>query len=221
MHHTTLWKYITKHLEDTLQCLTDRAIQHSEVERDEFNISLQVLIQNDPEILVMVDETHKDKNAAKRRRGCAKKNGGGFHVDQWFKHVICYTMIGFVNINGFVEEACKTYLRNEISYKCAAGTVTRDIFENWVKTHLCQILGHHCKGETRSVVILDNATTHTSNKVLRMIEDTKAEIIYTAPFSPYLNLFGTKQAGKFSKETQEEVPPMGQRPSYSSTNIYV
>ena len=79
-------------------------------------------------MLIMVDETHKDRNAARRRRGYGKRNDGGLNDDKWFKDCVCYTLIGVADINGFVDCACKTYDRRELSKEGAAGTVTREVF---------------------------------------------------------------------------------------------
>ena len=48
-------------------------------------------------------------------------------------------------------------------------------------------LGNYERREPMSVVLLDNASTHNSDKVVQLIESTGAMIQYTAPFSPDLN----------------------------------
>ena len=68
IHHTTLWRYITENLNYSLQCLNEKALQQSEVARDDFKRNLHRSLQDRPEMLVMVDQTHKDRNAARRRR---------------------------------------------------------------------------------------------------------------------------------------------------------
>ena len=74
-----------------------------------------------------------------------------------------------------------------MSNEGAAGTVNRDIFEWWVENKLCPVLGEYTKGESRSVVILDNASTHMSQKVIELISTINARVVFTAPFSPDLN----------------------------------
>ena len=88
------------------------------------------MLQDKPEMLVMVNETHKDKNVARRRRGYGKRNSGGLKIDEWFKNAVCYTLIGVADIDRLIYGACQTYLRNKISNKGAAGTVTKQVFEN-------------------------------------------------------------------------------------------
>ena len=49
------------------------------------------------------------------------------------------------------------------------------------------ILGDYSKGQNRSVVMIDNASTHMMRRVVDMIEEKGAKIIYSAPFSLDLN----------------------------------
>ena len=98
-----------------------------------------------------------------------------------------YTLIAAADINGFIEPCCETVDRNEISAEGAAGTVDREYFTNWVKEKLCPVLGNYERGEPRSVVVLDNASTHMSDEVINSIQATGAYVIYSPPFSPDLN----------------------------------
>ena len=185
--HNTLWRYITKHLGFSLQTLTKFAAQQCEATRLQFKNVLELTICDRPDLLVMVDETHQDRNAARRRRGYGKRNGGGIKLKRWFKSVARYTLIAVADINGFIDFGCKTYLREDTSSEGAAGTVTQEMFGEWVEEHLCPILGDYSKGQPRSVVMLDNASTHMSEKVRQLIESKGAVLLYTAPFLPDLN----------------------------------
>ena len=61
-------------------------------------------------------------------------------------------------------------------------------FINWVREKLVPELGEYKKNQPRSVVILDNASTHHDDEVVRLIEGVaKAKILYTARYSPDLN----------------------------------
>ena len=43
-------------------------------------------------------------------------------------------MIGVTDVNGFIPSACNTHLRDDIHIKeGAAGTVTSEVFEDWVE----------------------------------------------------------------------------------------
>ena len=66
-------------------------------------------------------------------------------------------------------------------------TVDGSAFEFWAESHLCPILGNFSKGEARSIVVMDNASTHMSEKVGDLIRSTGAYLLYTAPYSPDLN----------------------------------
>lgn len=122
-------------------------MHQSEVAREDFKHSLQLNLQDRPEMLVMVNETHKDRNAPRRRQGYGSRNAGGLKVDPCFKNTVCYTLIGVVDINGFVDIACNTYLRDDLSDEGAASMVTREVFESWVEYYLCPVLGDYAKGE--------------------------------------------------------------------------
>ena len=105
----------------------------------------------------------------------------------WFDNVARYTLIAAADINGFIPSACHTVRRDEISDEGAAGTVDGEYFLYWVKEYLCPVLGSYELGEARSVVLMDNASTHMSDDIEAAIAATGAILIYGAPFSPHLN----------------------------------
>ena len=185
--HCTVWKHIATYLGFSLQSLTEHAAQQCEMTRNHFKYVLEITIHNNPELLVMVDETHRDRNAARRRRGYGKRNSGGLKLKRWFKTIARCAMIGVADANGFIDSACETYIRQDLSDEGAAGRVTREIFEQWVEEKLCPVLGNYSIGEPRSAVMLDNASTHMSEKVVRLIEGKGAVMLFAAPFSPDLN----------------------------------
>ena len=90
---------------------------------------MEIYLQSRPERLVTIDETHKDRNAARRRRGWGRKgNAGGVTVKAWFENAARYTLIAAADVNGFIPAACHTVLRDELSDEGAAGTVDGDYF---------------------------------------------------------------------------------------------
>ena len=184
---STIWKYARKYLGYTMQSLSERSNNICELARSAFATSLRILLNGNPEMLVMVDETHKDRNASRRRRGWTRRNGGGLVLNSWYRYEVRYTLIAAADINGFIESACVTVDRDEISAEGAAGTVNKAFFTHWVKEYLCPSLGNFARGEPRSVVLLDNASTHMSDEVVDLIRGTGAQIIYSAPYSPDLN----------------------------------
>ena len=42
-------------------------------------------------------------------------------------------MIGVADVNDFIDIACETYLRDEISDEGTTGMLTREIFEQWIE----------------------------------------------------------------------------------------
>ena len=203
---STIWRYLTRYLNLSLKILRKCAEQQCTVEQDMFKEALQILLQDDPERLILIDETHKDRNAARRNKGWGRRNTRGAEtiLTEWYKCSVRYTLIAAADINGFIECACDTVRRDVIDDKRAStdtvnpieldepvtgasGTVDRDYFVQWVCEKLCPVLGNYERGESRSVVVLDNASIHHSDEVIDLIHATGAVIIYSAPYSPHLN----------------------------------
>ena len=105
----------------------------------------------------------------------------------WFESVTRYTLLAAADVNGFISSACHTVLRDEISDEGAAGTVDGDYFFYWIKEYSCPVLGNYALGEERSVVLMDDASTHMSDDIEESIEATGEILVYGAPFSPHLN----------------------------------
>ena len=149
---------------------------------------MEIYIQSQPERLITIDETHKDRNAGRRRRGWGHRGKtGGEIVHAWFQNVARYTLIAAADINGFIPAACHTVLRDEISDEGAAGTVDGEYFLHWVEEYLSPVLRSYELGEARSVVLMDNASTHMCDEIEDAIAKTGAILIYGAPYSPHLN----------------------------------
>ena len=76
-----------------LQVCYEIAMQRDEIERARYKAALSALVQNVDQ-LVFVDETHKDRNSAQRRRGWGRRNyRGGFSLRRWFRLNVQYTLI--------------------------------------------------------------------------------------------------------------------------------
>ena len=120
-------------------------------------------------------------------KGGSRRNCDSMVSHEWFQNVVRYTLIGAADINGFIVSACHTVLRDQISEEGAAGTVDGDYFLYWIRTYLCPVLGRFEYGEARSVVYMDNASTHMSDEVEAVIRSTGAVLIYGPPYSPHLN----------------------------------
>ena len=98
-----------------------------------------------------------------------------------------YTLIAAMDINGFIPTTLDIVRRDEISEEGAAGTVDSAYFEGWVENFLVPTLGRYELGEKRSIVVMDNATTHMNDRVRQLIHGAGAYLLYTAPYSPDLN----------------------------------
>ena len=155
----TIWRYMTNNLGYSLRVLSEVSKKRNEMEEIRFLNTLSINLQEHPERLVLIDETHKDRNAARRRRGWRKVNSD-VESNEWYRHCVRYTLIAAADINGFITSACHTVDREEISAEGAAGTVDADYFLWWVENRLCPVLGNCEFGEPRSIVMMDNASTH-------------------------------------------------------------
>ena len=187
LHYTTIWNYITKKIGYSLQSISTSAKQQCKEYQDQFLFALHQQLQGDPTRLITIDETHKDRNASRRRRGWAKRNSGGVKLKEWYTNVVRYTLIAAADIHGFITSACHTVLRDEILEEGAAGTVDADYFLYWVREYLVPVLGRFEYGEPRSVVSMDNASTHMSIEVENEIRKAGAVLIYSPSYSPELN----------------------------------
>ena len=182
----TIWRTLTEKLNYSMQVCYHSAAQRNEGQRRLYMQALDILVKSADQ-LVFIDETHKDKNASRRRKAWGKRNSGGIALRRWFTQTIRYTMIAALDINGFIPSSIELVRRDQISSEGAAGTVDSSHFESWVENHLCPVLGNYVNGEPRSIVVMDNASTHMHGRVEEMVRATGAILVYTAPFSPDLN----------------------------------
>jgi transposase len=173
----------------TLQVCIFNARQRNEAERDRYRHRLGFWLKK-PEMAIFVDETHRSANASRRRRAWAKR-GAPRMCDLFFEEDFRkrYTLIGACDCNGFVEEACTIVERerDKNDRDPSRGTVDHERFEDYIEFDLCPLLGNYSRREARSIVILDNASIHNSDRVRQLILSRGAKLIFTAPYSPDLN----------------------------------
>ena len=100
-----------------------------------------------------------------------------------------YTLIGAIDIKGWVKEACEVVWakKNDRDTEPTRGTVDADRFVSYVEETLVPVLGRYDEQESRSVVVMDNASIHKDVRITALIEGAGARIIWTAPYSPWLN----------------------------------
>lgn len=145
-----------------------------------------------PEMAVFIDETYKGRNDARRMRRWGRKGRKASYRHPFSfegSHDRRYSLLAAADINGFIIEACETVYAKSSSTDAdpTRGTIDAERFELWVEEFLCPTLGRFDLQEPRSLVILDNASTHHTVRVRELIRATGAEILYTAPYSPDLN----------------------------------
>ena len=185
---STISTLLRKRLGYSLRVITAKAVQRDEERRLEYR--LQLAMYGRPEVFIFIDETHKDRNASRRRLAWGKRG-----EDNEISELFCpggetrYSLLAAADIHGFVEGACEIVQRSsgDADTDETHGTVDADRFVSYVENILVPCLGRHDLLEPRSVVVLDNATLHDDDRVVRLIEAAGARIIYTAPYSPDLN----------------------------------
>ena len=154
VHYSTIRQCLVEKIGYSMKVLLTVARQQCKTNEIRYLQALEILLQSCPERMVTIDETHKGRNAARRRRGWGKKgNTDGAVMKEWFESCARYTLLAAADINGFIPVAYNTVIRDEISDEGSAGTVDGEYFLYWVKNYLCPILGSYKLGESRLVVL--------------------------------------------------------------------
>jgi transposase len=179
--HNTIWRRLHD-LGYSLQVAVQRARQAQVAEQHSFYWRLSNFV-SDARQIILIDETHRSKNAARRRRAWSLRGQTPVVYSEFEENFRKrYTMIGAANINAFIPSACEIVEREE-----EGGTVNAERFSQYMAECIVPILGNYARGEPNSVVILDNATIHLHDEVRNLIEGAGAVLILTAPYSPHLN----------------------------------
>mmetsp|Transcript_18039 Transcript_18039/g.44576 ORF Transcript_18039/g.44576 Transcript_18039/m.44576 type:complete len:454 (+) Transcript_18039:204-1565(+) len=205
---STLWTEMHR-LGYTLQAAVYKAKQRSEEQRELYRARLRTFLPR-PEMALFIDETHKSANASRRPRVWSKR-GQPRSIDAYFEEEFRrrYTLIGACDIKGFVPHACKIVERerDKTDRDPERGTVDSERFEKYLVDCVLPVLGDCSRQEPRSLVIMDNASIHCSDRVRQLIESVGACLIYTAPYSPDLNpiewMFSVYKAGLKRRMSQQ------------------
>ena len=184
---SSIHRCITRDLNYSLKILSMKAKQADFLERATYRKALSSA--DDPSMFVFVDECSVSAEDGRKRRGRGKR---GAPVQ---KHEIfigddqaTYTLLGAVDINGFVTNACDVVFRRAAnSTNMQRGTIDSERFVQWTVDRLVPTLGNYLLGEPRSVVVLDNVSIHKDPRVLAAIEAAGAIVIWCARYSPDLN----------------------------------
>ena len=187
---SSVYRCLYHRLNYRLLAVQEIAKQRNEEDRELFKAALADVLEH-PNMLVLVDETHKDKNASRKKRAWGRR-GENLELSRWFQDTVRYTLIGVADFDGFISEACCLVRRDnsEAEFTTAegsAGTVMQERFLQFVKDDLCPILGRFELCEKRSIVLMDNASVHMLPEVKEAIHAKGAYFMYTAPYSPDLN----------------------------------
>lgn len=121
--------------------------------------------------LVYVDESGCDKRIGFRRTGwsplgVAPRQVSQFHRDERYQILPAYTQDGILMTRVF------------------RGSTDAAVFEDFVDELLC-----HCRRwpEPKSVLVMDNASFHHSERISQMCADAGVKLVYLPPYSPDLN----------------------------------
>jgi hypothetical protein len=189
-HYSVIWDKLRNQVGYSLQVVSDKAAEMDVEERESYMEAVKAAVIR-PEMLVYIDETHKDRSSSRRRRWWSRRGRTPVRTSRFDLDVrMRYTLLAACDINGFINEACDLVRRGSTQQEQAnpfIGTIDTERLEMWIEERLCPVLGDYSLGEARSIVILDNATIHHSERVRELITATGATTIYTAPYSPDLN----------------------------------
>ena len=170
VHISTICRTVHR-LGFTRKRLQHIALQRIEEQRVQYMAEISIF---DPNMLVWVDETGFRLRNSVRAYGYSLR---GMRASDYQMRVgqKSINAIGIMSLEG-VEDV---YLSEE--------TVNSDIFEDFVRTTLLQILMPFNGINSHSVVVMDNCSVHHLERVTEMISSIGALIRFLPPYSPDLN----------------------------------
>lgn len=128
----------------------------------------------DRNMLVFVDETGSDRRDAMRKFGYSLR-GQRCVAKRLLVRGERVSAIAALSVTGVLD------------FKIVRGTTNGDIFLEFIEKellpHLMPFDGQNCN----SIVVMDNASIHHSEKVIELIASVGALLIYLPPYSPDLN----------------------------------
>jgi hypothetical protein len=188
---TIVWDKIREELKYSLQRVSEKALEQDEFERLDYQLALEAAVES-PDQLVFIDESQKGRNASRRLRWWSPRGRSPVRTEAFdYEPKKRYTLLAACDVNGFIEEACDIVLRGNSTQEEMAnptiGTVGTERVELWIEECLVPILGDYSRGEPRSIVVMDNATVHHSQKIQDLVRSTGAILLYLSPYSPDFN----------------------------------
>ena len=142
------------------------------------------LVLKTPEMALCIDETQKDRKAARRKRGWSPK-GIEIVYNEPFNTDIRYTMIGAADCYGFISHMCETIM-HEVNGKVESDPVDGLRFVQYFREYIYPLLGNAANRERHSVVIMDNCSIHNMPEIANMIREKGAILLHSAPYAPDL-----------------------------------
>lgn len=146
----------------------------------------------DVNMALFIDETHKDRVAARRKYGWSKKGVKINHYEPFdTSDKLNYTMIGAADCFGFVADMCEIIDRNDLEDEEQEVDLTAQTpkgvnsarFKRYVIERVIPRLGNFLLKEKHSVVIWDNCSIHMDPELERLIRQAGAILIYSAPYA--------------------------------------
>ena len=80
VHHSVDNAWV-ENLDYSMKVLHTVAAQKCEKNENRFLQAMELYLQSCPDRLITIDETQRDRNAARRRRGWGKKGNDGIHLN--------------------------------------------------------------------------------------------------------------------------------------------
>ena len=160
-----------------------KACQAIEALKSMFIANMRLVLKT-PEMALFVDETQKDRKAARRKRGWSLR-GIEIVFNESFNTDIRYTMIGAADCYGFVPHMCETIM-HEVNGKVESDPVDGLRFVQYFREYIYPLIGNAANRERHSVVIMDNCTIHNMPDIFAMIREKGAILLHSAPYAPDL-----------------------------------
>jgi hypothetical protein len=177
---------ITRDLKYTVKLLSMKAVQADALERAVYKKALSTV--NNPAMFIFLDESAVSNDDTRRRRGRGPRGKPVFQYDIFTgDNQSSFSLLGAVDVNGFVVDACECVFRRRNENNLMTGTVDTERFLQWVVEFLIPTLGNFQQGDARSVVVMDNAPIHKDPRIQAAIEAAGAIVVWCARYSPDLN----------------------------------
>jgi hypothetical protein len=156
----------------TRQVIQHIAIQQSDELRAKFMAEVSLY---DPSMLLWLDETGCDRRNSTRKKAYSIR-GITPRDHRILVRGVRYSVVPVVSVDGIHD------------IHIIEGTMNGERFEDFLRTTVLPILQPFNWTNTRSVVIMDNASIHHTDGVTDLIEtQAGAKLLYLPPYSPDFN----------------------------------